>query len=165
MSQRNETPKWKEDFPVKWGADNYVTRREFTKYLVLTSAATFLGNGVFVATRLSTSRRELPPTEVAKVDEIKVGGSKVFKYPDLDEPAILVRVKEREFVAYNQKCTHLSSPVIYDHGHNCLYCPFHHGSFELNTGRPTAGPPTRPLTKINIRVEGDRVIAEGVVRV
>src|SRR5687767_2417630 len=33
-STMSEEQKWREDFPIQWGADNYVTRREFTKFLV-----------------------------------------------------------------------------------------------------------------------------------
>jgi len=27
--------KWREDFPIEWGTDNYVTRREFRTFIVL----------------------------------------------------------------------------------------------------------------------------------
>ena len=38
-------PAWKDDFPVAWVDDHYVTRREFTKSLVLVSCAAFGANG------------------------------------------------------------------------------------------------------------------------
>ena len=36
-------PQWRKDFPVDWPADQYLTRREFTKFLVLISAAATAG--------------------------------------------------------------------------------------------------------------------------
>jgi len=157
--------KWREDFPVQWGADNYVTRREFTKYLVLVSAATFLGNGYFIVSRDSTSQRSFPPKDIAGVNDLAVGESLVFHYPSPDDPALLVRAGENEFYAYNQKCTHLAGPVLYDRKRKCLHCPMHNGEFALETGIPTSGPPPRRLPKITIRVAAGRLIAEGVLRV
>jgi Rieske Fe-S protein len=157
--------KWREDFPVQWGADNYITRREFTKYLALVSAATFLGNGYFVVSRLSTSHRTFPPMDVAGVNDLAVGESRVFHYPTPDDPALLVRAGENEFYAYNQKCTHLAGPVLYDHKRKCLHCPMHNGEFALETGVPVSGPPPRRLPKITLRIADARVIAEGEVRV
>ena len=44
-----EIPAWKDDFPISWVDDHYVTRREFTKSLVLVSCAAFCANGALVA--------------------------------------------------------------------------------------------------------------------
>ena len=32
-----ERPRWREDFPVRWDEDNYMTRRELAKFLTLGS--------------------------------------------------------------------------------------------------------------------------------
>ena len=36
-------PAWRGDFPVDWPADQYVARRDFTRFLVLTSLAFTVG--------------------------------------------------------------------------------------------------------------------------
>src|SRR5215218_4282349 len=36
-------PAWRQDFPIDWPQDLYVERREFMKFLVMTSAAFTLG--------------------------------------------------------------------------------------------------------------------------
>ena len=36
-------PQWRQDFPIDVPQDNYISRREFTKFLVLTSAAFTFG--------------------------------------------------------------------------------------------------------------------------
>ena len=41
-----EVPAWKDNFPISWVDDHFVTRREFTKSLVWVSLATFLANVV-----------------------------------------------------------------------------------------------------------------------
>ncbi|HSD86011.1 MAG TPA: hypothetical protein VLB44_00795, partial [Kofleriaceae bacterium] len=34
-----EQPRWRRDFAIDWPEDNYVARRDFAKFLVLTSGA------------------------------------------------------------------------------------------------------------------------------
>ena len=41
-----EQPKWRRDFPIDWAQDEYVSRRELVKFMVLTSAALTVGNSV-----------------------------------------------------------------------------------------------------------------------
>jgi hypothetical protein len=33
----SEQPRWRQDFPIDWPEDEYVARREFTKFMVLTN--------------------------------------------------------------------------------------------------------------------------------
>jgi Rieske Fe-S protein len=157
----SEEQKWREDFPIQWGADNYVTRREFTKFLVLVSGATAVGNGYFVLKRIP-SKQEQPAVEIASVAEIPVGGVKLFRYPTADDPALLIRLADTEFVAYWQKCTHLSCPVHFSKQTGRIECPCHNGAFDAKTGKVLAGPPPRPLPAIRLRVSDGKIFAEGV---
>ena len=86
----------------------------------------------------------------------------VFTYPDEHEPCLLVRVTTSEFVAFGQKCTHLSCAVIPRPNEGTFYCPCHEGRFDLRTGAPTAGPPRRPLTRIVLDIRGRDIYAVGV---
>ena len=85
----------------------------------------------------------------------------VFTYPDEHEPCLLVRLTTSEFVAFSQKCTHLSCAVIPRPAEGSFYCPCHEGRFDLRTGAPTAGPPRRPLTRIVLDVRGRDIYAVG----
>jgi hypothetical protein len=38
-----DQPQWRQDFPVDWPQDTYVARRDFAKFMVLTSAAFTIG--------------------------------------------------------------------------------------------------------------------------
>ena len=155
------TPKWRRDFPISWGADNYVTRREFTKFLVLASGAAAVGNGYFAFQKQRQAERA-PSLEIAQVSELQPGQVKLFRYPTKDDFALLIRLKSGEFAAYKQRCTHLSCPVHFAAQRNRLECPCHNGAFDAATGAVLEGPPPRPLPRIVLRIDGNRIFAEGV---
>jgi len=158
----SEQPRWRKDFPITWGADNYTTRREFTKFLIMISGATFVGNGYFVLQKFQQRNETFTAQEVAALDEIPVGGVKLFRYPTENDPALLIRLKEDEFVAYKQRCTHLSCPVHFAAARGRLECPCHNGAFDAATGAVLEGPPPRPLPKITLRIADGKIYAEGV---
>ena len=83
-------------------------------------------------------------------------------YPGDEDHAILVRLAEDRFVAYDQQCTHLLCPVIAQPEAGRLHCPCHNGNFDLETGRVLSGPPERPLPRILLEVRGGVVYATGV---
>jgi arsenite oxidase small subunit len=99
--------------------------------------------------------------KIAAVDDIPVGGSYQFKYPTEDDKALIVRLSEDRFVAYNNACTHLSCPVYWDKKREDLVCPCHQGYFDVQTGHPVAGPPQRELPKIELLVENGEIYAVG----
>ena len=74
----------------------------------------------------------------------------------------LVRPNAETFVAYSQKCTHLSCAVRPRASEGLIVCPCHDGYFDLLSGRPVAGPPRRPLARIRLDVRGDQIYATGV---
>lgn len=39
----DEQPAWRDDFPIDWPEDHYVARRDYTKFMVLTSLAFAVG--------------------------------------------------------------------------------------------------------------------------
>jgi Rieske Fe-S protein len=157
-----EQPAWRLDFPIDLPQDQYIARREFTKFLALTSFAFAMGQvWILVKSRLG-HRPPSRPVAVARLSELPVGASRQFDYPERGDSRILVRLADREVVAFDARCTHLSCPVIPDVANGRLRCPCHHGFFELATGRPLAGPPSRPLPRVLIELRGDEVVATGV---
>lgn len=158
-----EQPKWRRDFPVDWAEDEYVSRRDLVKFIVLTSGAFAVGQLWIAAQSLFRRRRPAPSgLAVAAVDELPVGGAKTFHYPEGSTPRLLVRTGDRAFVAYDQQCTHLLCPVVPDVAAGRLHCPCHNGWFDLATGRVIAGPPPRPLPRVLLELRGDTVYAVGV---
>src|SRR6187399_2176828 len=148
-----DQPKWRRDFPIDWALDDYVSRRELVKFVVLTSAA--LTAGQFWIVLKNAFNRRPPPlagAPIATVDELSVGGAKTFTYPAGSTPRLLVRTGATAFVAYDQQCTHLQCPVVPAVAQRRLHCPCHDGWFDLETGRPVAGPPQRALPRVLVEV-------------
>jgi hypothetical protein len=123
-----EQPKWRKEFPIDWPQDNYIVRREFTTFLVLTSGAFTAGQFWIGIQNFFRKRRGAPLMQlVARADELPVGGVKAFAYPDAHDS-----------------------------------CPCHEGLFDLETGRPLAGPPRRPLAAIKLEQRNGEIYATGV---
>jgi len=163
-TERNteKEPLWREEVSIFAADERYVNRRQFAKFLVLTSAGMFVGNLWILIRSWLTGETAWPARPVALVSEIPVGGSRLFNYPGPNDPCILIRPAENEFAAYSQKCTHLSCAVNYAPSAGRFECPCHQGYFSARDGRVLAGPPQRPLPRILLQRQGDRLIAVGV---
>jgi len=156
-------PAWRQDFPIDWPQDIYVERRDFLKFMVLTSAAFTVGQIWIAAQNWYRHRAGRPPIRrIASISDLAVGRALGFSYPDEHEPCLLVRLSTTEFVAFGQKCTHLSCAVIPRPAESSFYCPCHEGRFDLRTGVPIAGPPRRPLTRVVLEMRGQDIYAVGV---
>jgi Rieske Fe-S protein len=159
----DEQPKWRRDFPIDTPQDQYVARRDFMKFMVLISLAFTVGQFWIGAQNWFRRRRGLPELKkIATVRELPVGGAVTFLYPEQTDRCILIRPEPGVLVAYSQQCTHLSCAVIPEPERNRLFCPCHEGAFDLRSGRPIAGPPNRPLTRVLIDVRGEAIYATGV---
>lgn len=156
-------PAWRQDFPIDWPQDLYVERRDFMKFMVLTSAAFTVGHLWIGVQNWYRRRSGQPPVQrITSVDDMAIGTAIGFTYPDANEPCLLVRLTVNEFVAFGQKCTHLSCAVIPRPTEGSFYCPCHEGRFDLRTGVPIAGPPQRPLTRVVLERRGRDIYAIGV---
>ena len=151
--------RWRQDFPIPIGEDSYATRREFTKFLGLTSFAFLAGTFVAAARKLWKQARssQSDAVSIATLEEIPAGGSKLFRYPTPDDACILLRLGPEKFVAFNQNCTHLNCPVHFDAANSQLACPCHHGFFNAEDGKVVAGPPRRSLAALTVTVRNGQV--------
>lgn len=159
-----ESRLWREEFSVAAGEQGFVERRQFGKFLVLTSAAMFAGQMWLLAKNLFTKRGEgfWPRKAVALEGDIAIGEAKVFAYPGPQDNCLLIRLGEERFVAYSQKCTHLSCAVVYSAQRRRLECPCHEGYFSVEDGHVIQGPPPRPLPRIELERSGGQLYARGV---
>lgn len=159
----SDAPRWRQDFPIRWEEDHYVTRRELAKFLTL-------GSGTIVAATVGVAvigdrLRPQGTMERLRIEDaaaLERGGSRLFRYPTDDDPCILVRLADGKLAAYSQVCTHLSCAVVRRPGASELDCPCHEGHFDCADGRPTAGPPTRRLPRVLLEETRDGVFAVGV---
>ena len=147
-----EIPNWKVDFPIQSKLATHVSRREFAKFLGLLSGALALSNGAIVIKSLAFPHRSLEGEHfVCKATDVPVGemlqfeieGSKIIPY-------ILIHLEEKEWRAFEQKCTHLSCAVRYRADLNQIECPCHHGFFNAETGDVIQGPPPRALPQLEV---------------
>jgi Rieske Fe-S protein len=157
----SRTPAWKEDFPISWVDDDFVTRREFTKSLVWVSCASFMANVALAGRAAMRGHEPLPPRKVADCADLAIGEAHVFHYPNESDPCVLVRLSEDGFVAFGQNCTHLGCPVLYQAQTRRLECPCHEGAFDAASGHVISGPPPRPLPVIALERRGHELWAIG----
>src|SRR5262245_52729067 len=158
-----EQPVWRTDFPIDWPQDHFVERREFMKFMVLTSLAFVVGH-LWIAGQNWLRRRWGEPEimRLASSDEVPAGATLMFTYPTVSDPCMLVRLAGGKFVAYSQKCTHLSCAILPRVDEGIIRCPCHQGIFDLASGRPIAGPPRRPLSLVRLEIRGGQIFANGV---
>lgn len=99
--------------------------------------------------------------KVADLSEIAVGETKLITYVNADplpwagvtakDAAYLRRVADDQFIAFSAHCTHLGCPVRWEDNAQLFMCPCHGGVYYKD-GTVAAGPPPRPLTRIDVRV-------------
>jgi Rieske Fe-S protein len=158
----SEQPRWRQDFPTDIPEDDALARREFTKFLVLTSGAFAAGQCWIGLMSLLREEKPLPQKRIATETDVLPGGVVEFRYPTDDDPCLLIRLGDGGLVAYGQQCSHLSCAVVPEPEQGHLRCPCHNGFFEISEGRPIAGPPRRPLPRIKLEIRDGIIYATGV---
>lgn len=153
---------WREEFSIHTAEERYVTRRQFGKFLTLTSLGMFVGNLWILAKSLWRSEDVFPAQKIASAAEVPVQGVKLFRYPGPEDPCLLMRTPAGAYVAYSQKCTHLSCAVFPSDDGRRLECPCHEGYFSVKDGRVLQGPPPRPLPRIRLETRGSDIWAVGI---
>lgn len=162
MTDENKNiPDWKADFPIKKTEAGYVARRDFLKVITLFSGIMAAVNVFIPVFNFFHKRKVIKDYFVCNASELKVGTQKTF-YVDGDHrnPYMLIRLAEDDWRVYEQKCTHLSCSVIYDHEHGMIECPCHHGFFDAKDGKVLQGPPPRPLPRLNVVVKDGKIFVE-----
>jgi len=84
----SNAPLWQDEFSVFTADERYVNRRQFTKFLTLTSLAMLVGNLWILARSFLHRAPSYPSLAVASLGEIPVGGVKLFAYPTAEDPCI-----------------------------------------------------------------------------
>jgi nitrite reductase/ring-hydroxylating ferredoxin subunit len=142
--------------------DALVTRRDYLRLLVTVSGGLLAGT---VAVAVGVFRRH--GTGAGRPGRIAASlaprQAVAFSYPADDDPALAVRLDDATLVAYSSVCTHLACGVLYRRREDDLYCPCHEGRFDVRTGEPVAGPPTRPLPRVRLEERPDGIWAVDAV--
>lgn len=117
-----------------------------------------------------------PEKTVAKLSELNEGVPLAFTYPLENNPNQLIKLgvealrgvgPEKDIIAFSVLCTHMGGNLNgrYRHDVKALGpCPFHFSVFDLRKGgMPVHASATQNLPQVLLRVEGNDVIAIGVV--
>ena len=171
MTDRNNRVPFDEDnytHNINRNNERMLDRRGFMKTLAGAAgvfAISSLPWGAVAAKELlGLGEKEYPHQKIVNVKDIAVGDSVDFTFPSEHDSAILIRLSDKKYVAYQNACTHLRCPVYWVKEEKEMICPCHHGKFDAKTGAPTAGPPRRPLPEIQVEVKGGGVYAVKVKR-
>ena len=157
-NEEKESPNWKQDFPIQKQVATQVSRRDFAKFLCLVSGGLAFGTGA-----VALKANFFPPEKVegehfvCKIKDIPVGGTQTFVIEGSKIPYMLIHLEDGTFRAYEQKCTHLSCAVFYKPGTGQIHCPCHEGLFDADSGNVLAGPPPRPLPKLEVVVKEESI--------
>jgi arsenite oxidase small subunit len=143
-------------------------RRGFMKTMVgaagFFALSTLPWGGIAAKELLGLNDKVYPEKEIADSRALQIGDAVNFNYPGDHDSALLVRMGENEYKAYQNACTHLRCPVFWKKEQGQLICPCHHGLFDVQSGDPLAGPPRRPLPEVVVEIKNGIIYATGVKR-
>ncbi|MCH8162072.1 MAG: Rieske (2Fe-2S) protein [Chloroflexi bacterium] len=93
---------------------------------------------------------------VAKVSDVEPGS---LKHVELDmETEICLANIDGTIYAINGQCSHEGGPLGEgDLDGTTVTCPWHSGEFNVTTGEVEGPPPDGPVTKYEVRIEGDDI--------
>lgn len=140
--------------------DAPITRRDYLRMLVTISGGLLAGTAA-VALGVFRRRDEATGREVLVAGTIPPGGSARFRFPTDEDPAIAIRLADGTLVAYSSVCTHLSCTVLWNREAGRIDCPCHDGGFDPGDGHVLAGPPPRPLPRIELVERPDGIYTVG----
>lgn len=153
----------REDFPIDWEDDGYVSRREFFKFMTVASGGLAVGSVALAAwSKVRRDERVFEPKLIGSLSAISPGSSVAFTYPRETDICILVHRPDGTLKAFSRRCTHLSCPVDYQPDKDRLYCPCHNGAFSAADGKVLQGPPPHPLPQIIVEERNGELWAIGV---
>lgn len=103
---------------------------------------------------------------VGKLADFPAGTTKLVQFINADpkpyagvtaQTAAWLRHNEKnEFIAFAVNCTHLGCPVRWEDKAELFMCPCHGGVYYKD-GTVAAGPPPKPLTKYQVRINNKEV--------
>jgi carotenoid phi-ring synthase / carotenoid chi-ring synthase len=100
------------------------------------------------------------PAPVMRVSQKDVPATGWRALGDPRAPAAFIGMQAGKPVAFDARCTHMGCPVTPDAESGGFRCPCHGGAFDAS-GKPTAGPPQRPLHALAVVAAGDALDVGG----
>ncbi|GAA4097309.1 Rieske (2Fe-2S) protein [Nocardioides kongjuensis] len=102
----------------------------------------------------STKTKVSAGTELATTSEVPVGGGIILA----DQKVVITQPTAGQYDAFSAVCTHQGLLVTsVDNG--TIHCANHGSSYSATTGAVEGGPAPSALAKVEIKVEGDKILA------
>lgn len=105
--------------------------------------------------------------DLASIDSLQPGETEMLSYDFMVKDGWVVlpqrgfvwaRIDSSETVTvFSSTCTHLACNVIWQKEKQIFECPCHTGRFDAE-GKPIAGPPSRPLKRLDHKIEDGRLL-------
>jgi Rieske Fe-S protein len=105
-------------------------------------------------------------TRLGPTSKVELGTPTLFAFTIQTQTGWIVNTEEvsvyilstdgRDYIAMSNICTHLGCHIRWIADQNRFFCPCHNGEFDIN-GNVIAGPPPRPLTRYDIKIENDQL--------
>jgi Rieske Fe-S protein len=153
---------------VKKGTINK-NRRDFLKTAALVGASAVVTGVPLVAyfTAPALSKGTGKWVDFGPPEDLEPGSVSMLSYEFLIKDGWLVLPqrgivwaktgKGDKLTVFSSVCTHLSCNVIWREETRVFECPCHAGKFDVN-GRPISGPPKKPLTVLEHKIEDDNLL-------
>ena len=133
-------------------------RRQLLGWVVCSGIVASLGSILYPIFKflLPPKLRELDAdTVAAKVNELAPNSAKLFRFGN--KPALLVRMADGNYRAFNSVCTHLNCTVQFRAREHDIWCACHNGVYDLQ-GKVVSGPPPRALDQFSVHIRGQEVV-------
>jgi Rieske Fe-S protein len=100
----------------------------------------------------SPSEEASAGTALGAAADVPVGGGVIFK----DQKVVVTQPAEGEFKGFSAICTHQGCPVgsVAD---GVIMCPCHGSEFSIEDDSVEAGPATKPLGAVEVKVKGGEI--------
>lgn len=139
--------------------DSYLSRRDFLFNLLggwLAGLAAVLAYPVL---------RYLAPVEAPEPlfvllpapEYLAISPNSTKTFPWGHKMGIFMKASDQTLRAFKGTCTHLDCNVSYKSPERRFHCPCHEGWYD-EEGRNIAGPPPRPLSRLEVKVQGEKLI-------
>jgi len=93
-------------------------------------------------------------TLLGSVKGMPVNSAAQYTDPGSGDPALLIRMPDEHFVAYDAVCTHAGCTVQYDPTQHEIVCPCHGAAYDPAHGAQVlAGPAPQPLATLHVTVD------------
>lgn len=138
--------------------DSLFTRRKFLNYLLGGWLGSLVATLVYPVMRvIFPPEREPDEVVLALADYASLPANQVKSFAWGSKPGLLKKGERGELVAFLGVCTHLDCNVTYLPEQKKFFCACHDGWYDEN-GLNIGGPPPRPLRRLKVVVDGEKLI-------